>query len=464
MRDDEPTAAQTHTYAALERPHVVAMWPGGSVVRELSPDVRLTVGRSAKCDIVIDHPSVSREHAAFHGGPPIAVEDLGSTNGTSVGGTKIASNARLALEHGQTVTIGAAVLVVRGPQDAAPVSRREGKPKVSTNVIVEDDAIKEIHRVVDLVAKGDLSVLLLGETGVGKEVIADLLHRRSPRANASYVRVNCAALPEALLESELFGYERGAFTGAMQAKPGLLETADGGTVFLDEIGEMPITMQAKLLAVLENREVTRVGGLKARPIDVRFLAATNRDLSAKGGTFRQDLYFRLNGISITIPPLRARPREIAPLAREFVAVACRDAKREILAIGDDAMARLEKHEWPGNVRELRNVMRRAVTLCDKDTIGAAHLPAEVGTSVPEQDRPTIAPTLPLEPVESGAKGGLRDVARRAVESIERQRIAEVMERCAGNQTRAAKMLGISRRTLVTRLDEYGFVRPLKDRE
>jgi transcriptional regulator with GAF, ATPase, and Fis domain len=231
------------------------------------------------------------------------------------------------------VSIGAAVLVVHGAYEplAPPTPRRPLPPPRANEppVVIVDDAMRELHRIVDLVAKGDLSVVLLGETGTGKDVLADALHRRSPRSGAAYVRLNCAALPDALLESELFGYERGAFTGAVQAKPGLLEIADGGSLFLDEIGELPLTVQAKLLRVLENGEITRVGGLRARRVNVRIICATNRDLGAqvRSGAFRQDLYFRLNGITLTIPPLRTRRSEIAPLAREFVQEACRHAGR-----------------------------------------------------------------------------------------------------------------------------------------
>src|SRR5580704_17858707 len=242
-RDDELTGTQKHTFLNPGRPHVVAMWPGGTVAKELPDTGRITVGRSRTCDITIDHPSVSREHACFHGGRPIHVEDLGSTNGTTVGGSRIPNGARVPIERGQVVAIGAAVLVVHGSGDAmgpspavAPPSARKPAPPGSRladppSVIIADDAMRELHRIVDLVAKGDLSVVLLGETGTGKDVIADAIHRRSPRASSAYVRLNCAALPENLLESELFGYERGAFTGAVQAKPGLLEIADGGTLF-----------------------------------------------------------------------------------------------------------------------------------------------------------------------------------------------------------------------------------------
>jgi transcriptional regulator with GAF, ATPase, and Fis domain len=290
------------------------------------------------------------------------------------------------------------------------------------------------------------------------------------------VRLNCAALPDNLLESELFGYERGAFTGAVQAKPGLLEIADGGSLFLDEIAELPLTVQAKLLRVLENREITRVGGLRSRRVDVRIICATNRDLAGqvRNGAFRQDLYFRLNGITLTIPPLRSRRSEIAPLARQFIQETCRHAGRPTLPMSDEAFAFLESQSWPGNVRELRNAIERAVTLCTDDRIEVRHLaPTEAafGQQTLVDDRATtplmaVPPSMPSLPDSSDGGGtdvGLQEDARRAARALERRRIAEAMDRCGGNQTRAAQLLRISRRTLVARLTEYGFARPLKDR-
>jgi transcriptional regulator with GAF, ATPase, and Fis domain len=482
-RDDELTGTQKHTFLNQGRPHVVAMWPGGTVAKELPDPGRITVGRSRTCDITIDHPSVSREHACFHGGRPIYVEDLGSTNGTTVGGARIPSGARVPIERGQVVAIGAAVLVVHGSGEGVgvaavppPAARKPAPPGARQadppSVIVADDAMRELHRIVDLVAKGDLSVVLLGETGTGKDVIADAIHRRSPRATSAYVRLNCAALPENLLESELFGYERGAFTGAVQAKPGLLEIADGGTLFLDEFAELPLTVQAKLLRVLENREITRVGGLRSRHVDVRFVSATNRDLAAqiRAGAFRQDLYFRLNGITLTIPPLRSRRAEIAPLAHQFIVEACRRVGRPTLAITDPALKFLEGQSWPGNIRELKNSIDRAVTLCTGDIIDVNHLapiesgfaPSAAQTDAGLHSVPASPPTVPdLAPPPTDVS--LYEDARRAARELERRRIAEAMERCGGNQTRAAQLLRISRRTLVARLTEYGFARPLKDR-
>jgi two-component system, NtrC family, response regulator AtoC len=479
-REDELTGTQKHAFLNTGRPHVVAMWPGGTIAKELPDGGKLTVGRSRGCDLTIDHGSVSREHVAFHGARPVEVEDLGSTNGTTVGGVRIPNNTRVSIERGQVVVVGAAVLVVHGafepvvpvaPRRVAPAPPRRDEPPI----IIADDGMRELHRIVDLVAKGDLSVVLLGETGTGKDVLADALHRRSPRSGGAYVRLNCAALPDQLLESELFGYERGAFTGAVQAKPGLLEIADGGSLFLDEIAELPLTVQAKLLRVLENREITRVGGLRSRRVDVRIICATNRDLASqvRTGVFRQDLYFRLNGITLTIPPLRARRSEIAPLAREFIHEACRHAGRPTLPMSDEGFAYLESQSWPGNVRELRNAIERAVTLCTDERIEIKHLAPTDGAFAQHaalvDDRATtpllsVPPSLPSLPDSEGAPDiGLQEDARRAARALERRRIAEAMDRCGGNQTRAAQLLQVSRRTLVARLTEYGFARPLKDR-
>jgi len=335
-----------------------------------------------------------------------------------------------------------------------------------------------LDRLVSRIAAGTISVLVLGETGVGKEVMASRIHQLSPRAKKPFLGLNCAALSESLLESELFGHERGAFTGAVQAKPGLLETADGGTVFLDEVGELPPSIQVKLLRVLEVREVLRVGGLKARTIDVRFVAATNRDLETEvaAGRFRDDLYFRLNGVTLVIPPLRQRVAEIMPLAAGFVEQFCREAGHPAVAITSEARSYFERYSWPGNIRELRNVVERAVLLSGGEPIAPEHLPVEkmraldrptpplrrAGSSsrlsAPAQPRPTPTPRPTpsggrrrRQQRESGIRGELRD--------LERERILEALEECAGNQSRAAELLGMSRRTLVNRLTAYGVPRP-----
>jgi DNA-binding NtrC family response regulator len=324
--------------------------------------------------------------------------------------------------------------------------------------------------MVERFAAGVIPVLVLGETGVGKEVLATMLHALSPRASKPLVCLNCAALPESLLESELFGHERGAYTGAVQTKPGILESAKGGTVLLDEVAEMPLSVQAKLLRVIDQREVLRLGTTTPRPIDVRFIAATNRDLETEvaRGTFRSDLYYRLNAAQIVIPPLRQRRDEIAPLARTFVRVACRRAGRSNeLRISAEALALLVEYPWPGNVRELRNVIERAVLLAVGDVILPEHLPTERigrGSGAPGAggERQASAATdarrvSTLRP--RIALPGLDPDEPTVVDNAEQAKILRVLEDCDFNQTRAAERLGISRRTLVSRLASYGWTRP-----
>jgi two-component system, NtrC family, response regulator AtoC len=329
-----------------------------------------------------------------------------------------------------------------------------------------------MRRVYDLatrMAQGTISVLILGETGVGKEVLAETIHRLSPRSGRPFVRLNCAAFADTLVESELFGHERGAFTGAAQAKPGLLETAEGGTVFLDEVGELPLPLQVKLLRVLETREVSRVGGLKPRKIDVRFIAATNRDLEADvlAGVFRQDLYFRLNGATIVIPALRDRLTELDALAEAFVLQICQQLGRVPPAITPEAGTTLGRYSWPGNIRELKNVMERAVLLCTGDEISPQHLPIEkMGEMLPRNRLSTRFPaaTKAGGPTDPGSDPGSdsRLVAEPASKAdTQRTEILDALGKCAGNQSRAAKLLGISRRTFVSRLDALGIARPRK---
>jgi DNA-binding NtrC family response regulator len=320
-------------------------------------------------------------------------------------------------------------------------------------------AMATLRWMTERIAHSRINVLISGETGVGKGVLAAELHRRSKRADRPFVALNCAELQESLLESELFGHERGAFTGASGSKPGLIETADGGTLFLDEIGEMSLATQAKLLRVLEDRSVRRVGSLQVRPVDVRLLAASNRDLAAESerGTFRRDLYFRLNGMSLEVPPLRERLDELEGLALKFLAQAS-EAHGHLHApsLSFDALQALRRHAWPGNIRELRNVIERAVVLCTGEVGTSEHLPMSA-----QQKPPNVVPLAShARPTPGETRGpdpsSMTDKAR-----AERQRIEEALDLCAGNQSRAAKMLGISRATLVARLDLYGFPRPRK---
>jgi DNA-binding NtrC family response regulator len=330
------------------------------------------------------------------------------------------------------------------PEPAAAVSAAEAR----------GTAMARVHDLAARAAPSTISVLVMGETGVGKDVMARFIHRRSMRAEKPFLALNCAGLTESLIESELFGHEKGSFTGANQQKLGLLETAEGGTVFLDEVGELPLTVQAKLLRVIEMREVLRVGALKPRSIDVRFIAATNRDLEAEvlQGRFRRDLFFRLNGISLTIPPLRERLAEISVLARTFVAEACAESGRPVPGMSDELFEILEAYSWPGNIRELKNYMDRALVLCE-DEVLPTHLPLEKMT----HDARRYVLGVGTEPLTEPDPAPLTKDGKRD----ERQRMMEALNAWGGNQTRAAESLGMPRRTFVSKLDRYGFPRPRK---
>ena len=327
-------------------------------------------------------------------------------------------------------------------------SERPAYGQVSVKgVVVDDPQMRALHALVKKVAAGDISVLLLGETGVGKEVFAEAIHAASPRAGKPFQKFNCAAFTETLLESELFGHEKGAFTGAVKAKIGLIESANGGSVLLDEVGEMPLSTQVKLLRVLEAREVMRVGDTKPRPIDVRFIAATHRDLEARvaKGDFRQDLYFRLNGISLVIPPLRERIAELESLAKHFIARAAKQfGKSPEPQLTPESLALLQNYAWPGNLRELRNMLERAVLLANDRMIGPDDLPLDKLTATPLIKPAGEAQTVVAPDVEG-----------------ERAKVIAALELHGGNQTLAARALGISRRTMLNRLDAYAIPRPRK---
>jgi DNA-binding NtrC family response regulator len=359
---------------------------------------------------------------------------------------------------------------------AAAGAKLHGRSELPPARLPSSGAIEALRPLVERVAATSLNVLILGETGVGKEVLARRIHELSPRAEFPLLCMNCAALTETLLESELFGYERGAFTGAVQSKPGLLEVAEGGTVLLDELGEMPMSIQAKLLRVVEQRSVMRVGGLKARVIDVRFMAATHRDLEAEieRGRFREDLFYRLNGVSLVVPPLRERVNEIRPLADEFAAVCAKAAGRKQPRMSNGAYQALERYAWPGNVRELRNVIERAVLFSQSDLIDVVDLPVErLGRTLPGQ-RAAHVPFATVRPEPAIVRPGAYSLRPPSIDHIElepatpepgvddeRRRILNALEQCAGNQTHAARLLGVSRRTLISRIERYGLPRPRK---
>jgi len=608
--DEVPTTirAEVGLRAPVGSLELVVIGAGMLARHPLPPAGEVSLGRSPRCDICIDDRLISRRHALLHLGPPLAIEDLGSANGTRLRGQALTPSTPTPLVVGEPVDLGGLLVLVQAsagttpalprrvwshgnfetrleeevtragrggaslavlrvhaersvsedqllealgaaltgaeiigcygpceyellvpelaPPEAEPLAERiratltdrgvtarvgaacfprdgrdpyrlleracelarggapsEARAERPPGIVIADPVMQQLYRLVERVAASNISVLILGETGAGKEVVAEALHRRSRRARGPFVRLNCCALTETLLENELFGHERGAFTGATQTKPGLLETAEGGTVFLDEVGELPVSIQVKLLRVLEERKVLRVGALKPRSIDVRFVSATNRDLEAEAarGAFRQDLFFRLNSFTLLVPALRQRPAEIAPLARTFAIRAARELGLETQpTLTPATIAHLERYAWPGNIRELRNIIERAVLLCDGDAVEPEHLPldkmratvvagpaagpATWRGATPEgqtQPAPCPAPASSTAAGRGDGRPGDRDGAGALDE--EHQRIVDALDRCAGNQTRAARLLGISRRTLVSRLGRFGIRRPLKGR-
>jgi two-component system response regulator AtoC len=363
---------------------------------------------------------------------------------------------RMMLERGG---ITARIGMARYPDDGVVPEQliAHAYMKVTRDDDAPTTAMDQVRDIIRQVATGDLSVLVTGETGAGKELCAEMIHRLSPRAAMPFVRFNCSALVETLVESELFGHEKGAFTGATSMRPGLLETANGGTVCLDEIGELSLGVQVKLLRVLEERSLRRVGASTGRKIDVRFVCATNRDLleEVNAGRFRRDLYYRINGVRIVVPPLRERPEEIVPLARAFAA----RARPGMTAVfGADTMAMLESHAWPGNVRELRNTIERAVLMSSGGAIRPSHLVLEHAPAHVRESYPTMPlERLSYETMPSRPSGSLAN----EVAELERKRIVETLEHYGGNQTQAARALGMSRTTLIARMEEYALRRPRK---
>jgi two-component system response regulator AtoC len=318
-------------------------------------------------------------------------------------------------------------------------------------IIGQTRRMHAVYAMIEKVCRSPTTVLISGESGTGKELVARALHESSDRSDAPFIQVNCGAIPENLFEAELFGHEKGAFTGAVSNKPGRFELADGGSLFLDEIGELPRDMQVKLLRVLQDGTFERVGGVRTQTVDVRLIAATNRDLAAevKESRFRDDLYYRLNVIPIKLPPLRDRADDITLLVEHFVAKFNDRLNTAILGVTPEAMAALMAHRWPGNIRELENLIERSVLLCEGETITLADLPGLV------EDGIEIEPMSDSLPDEMG----LKEYVRVFTAKLERARIQRVLEEEGGNVTHASKKLGISRKSLQSKMKEYGLRDP-----
>lgn len=310
--------------------------------------------------------------------------------------------------------------------------------KTGKVIIGESSKIKDVLDIVNRIAKSNATALITGESGTGKELIANAIHYNSDRKDKPYVKINCGAIPENLLESELFGHEKGAFTGAVSRRQGKFERANHGTIFLDEIGELSLPMQVKLLRVLQEKEIERIGGLEVINIDVRVVAATNRDLKkmVEEGSFREDLYYRLNVIPIQLPSLKERKEDIPLLVRYFIEKYCKQMGRNLVEIDEDALDMLVSYEWKGNIRELENVIERMVILCQNNTIHKKDLPKEVLFT----DMDSVEFILP----EKGIN----------LEEVEKSFISQALKLSEENQTKAAKLLGITRHTLLYRMDKY----------
>ncbi|HEV8551570.1 MAG TPA: sigma-54 dependent transcriptional regulator [Polyangiaceae bacterium] len=323
-------------------------------------------------------------------------------------------------------------------------------------IIGQSPSLMELYTLLDRVADTPTTVLVTGESGTGKELVARAVHENSSRRGKPFIKVNCAAIPRDLMESELFGYERGAFTGAVGSKPGRFELASGGTLFLDEIGSIPVEMQVKLLRALQESEFERVGGVKTIRVDVRLVAATNTDLKKEiaAGAFREDLYYRLNVVPIRLPPLRERREDIPLLVEHFVRKFDARLRKNVTGIEPEALDVLLEHPWPGNIRELENVIERAVLFCDGDALRPVDLPSDLAPRTPE---PPLAAPLHKSQAAAvpAASDGLKEQVKAAMTRLERELIIKALEQTGGNVTHAARLLKISRKGLQLKMKELG---------
>jgi DNA-binding NtrC family response regulator len=430
----DPIALTRMLEPALRRIDVIAL--AGSELLVLLPEI----DDAAACAVVrgvLDLLGVGAPHA--RGGVALAPADGNDFEILVIG-------ARAARDRASPREVGLAAETYR-------VIALEGR-----DLIVADPAMLRMMTLIDRLSKSALAVLVCGETGTGKELVATALHQWSARARGPLIVLNCAALPEALAESELFGHERGAFTGAVTRKIGLLEQSDGGTLFLDEIGELSLTIQAKLLRALETKRILRVGALTEQAIDLRIVAATHRDLAeeVKAGRFRQDLLFRIGGATVWLPPLRDRRREIPILAQRFLAEACRGADREPMPIAADAMQLLLDAPWPGNVRELRHVMEYVAAAHDEPTVAAWHLVERLGGEGRVQRAGSSADVAPAPEVIAGRPPASDFVPiEDELRDLERTRMGQALVASDGNQTAAAELIKMPLRTFQAKVRVYG---------
>ncbi|MBS2016472.1 MAG: sigma-54-dependent Fis family transcriptional regulator [Deltaproteobacteria bacterium] len=341
-------------------------------------------------------------------------------------------------------------------EEAAPLPKDE--PGARFGIIGQSPGLTDLYAVLERVADSPTTVLVTGESGTGKELVARALHDHSARRGKPFIKVNCAAIPKELIESELFGYERGAFTGAVTSKPGRFELANGGTLFLDEIGEIPVEMQVKLLRALQESEFERVGGIKTIRVDVRLVAATNRDLKKliAQNLFREDLFYRLNVVSIRLPALRERPTDIPLLVEHFLTKFNDRLKKQVSGVEPEALELLSTYSWPGNIRELENVMERSVLFCDSQKLREGDLPGELRGTSGSVAPPTADPAGgPSSEIPLSGEGGLKEHVKVAMSRLERELVSRALKQTNNNVTHAARLLKISRKGLQLKMKELG---------
>ena len=436
--DGDPTLSQKEAFEApwLRRAPIITWSDPAGQTREKELLERVVVGTAPSADVVLSDRAVSRLHAELEPRDDgLWVRDLGSRNGTFVEGIRvIAAN----VPNGAKLQLGRTEIAIRYGEQPSPV---ELWPSAQFGGLVGASvAMRELFAKLSRIAQSSASVLIEGETGTGKELAAKALHDASPRASGPFVVIDCGALPETLLEAELFGHAKGAFTGAVTARPGAIEEAEGGTVFLDEIGELPLTMQPKLLRVLESRTIRRIGETQHRAVDVRFISATHRDLRtlANNRAFREDLYFRLAVLPLTLPPLRERPGDIPLLVDHLL------SGDDAGVVSPDLLRDLASRPWFGNVRELRNFLERATTL------GAPEALSLAASDAAKPDAEEWRPKLPQHWLELP----LRDLREQVGARVDQEYLARLLERCEQNVAQAATVAGVNRTYLYRLLAKH----------
>ena len=458
--DGEPTLT-------VRRLEFIVTRADGRVATHVSDKDVVTLGSMEENDVVIADETVSRAHCKiWRERSEYLIADLDSTNGTYVDRVKI-RQAYLSPES--VVGLGNSEIRIRSVDERMKVTPSD-KQRFG-EMIGRNDKMREIYAIFEKIAPTDATVIVEGETGTGKEVVARTIHQASRRREGPFVVFDCGAVPENLIESELFGHEKGSFTGAITSRQGVFEMASGGTVFLDELGELAIELQPKLLRVLEQREVKRVGGSKPIKVDVRVVAATNRQLEkeVREGRFREDLFYRLSVVRVRLPALRERKEDIPLLVRHFLKQAnfnkTADGQRKVQHVSAAAMDKLMEHAWPGNVRELHNVVERAVSFSDGDTIQVADLPEHVGalrresgTSSEPARRASAAHELPArDPVGAmdGPLGTFKDAKEKWIAGFERDYIAQLLQKNGANISHAAREAELDRKYFRKLMKKYG---------